>query len=190
MTDTEPDTDPNTGPDIEPDDRPVTEPGTGPDIEIAAHAEEPTAGVREQVPMVELTEFFSRAFESTMRELQAQGISPTGAPFGKYHGQPGDTVDVEAGFPVASAITPAGPVVPGTLPGGRVVTALHTGPYDTMQRTYAAVERHLADAEITTGTLIWESYLRGPELEPDPEKWRTLICWPISAAEGPPARRR
>lgn len=148
-------------------------------IHIMEHGEQLTAGVREQVPMTELTEFFSRAFTDTMAALQAQGVHPTGAPFGKYYGPPGAVVDVEAGFPVAAVIAPAGNVVPGTLPAGQVAAATHTGPYDTMTDTYSELERYFADASLTPGPVMWETYLSDPEVEPDPANWRTEICWPV-----------
>ncbi|MFJ6000564.1 GyrI-like domain-containing protein [Arthrobacter sp. NPDC092385] len=148
-------------------------------IQMIQHSEQPTAGVREQVPMTELPGFFSRAYRDTLAALRAQGVHPTGAPFGKYYGRPGAVVDVEAGFPVAAAIAPAGNVVSGTLPAGTVVEATHTGPYDTMTDTYAELDRYFSDAKLTSGSVMWESYLSGPDAEPDPTKWRTEICWPV-----------
>lgn len=150
------------------------------DIHISERVEQPTAGIRENVPMTELTSFFARAFHDTMGALQAQGMFPTGPPFGKYYGMPAETIDVEAGFPVATAIAPAGNVRPGTLPGGRCVEAIHVGPYDTMKQTYAEVERYVADAGLTPSAVVWESYLSDPQVEPDPSSWRTLICWPVA----------
>jgi effector-binding domain-containing protein len=150
------------------------------DIRITEYPEQATAAVRKKVPMAELTEFFSRAFGDTMTALQGQGVSPTGAPFGKYYGRPDVIVDVEAGFPVATTISAAGTVLPGSLPGGRVVEAMHVGPYDTMDSTYSAVERYFADAKLTPGAVMWESYLTDPVAEPDPAKWRTQVCWPIA----------
>jgi effector-binding domain-containing protein len=149
------------------------------DIHIIEHQEQPTAGVRETVPMNELTEFFSRAFTATMEVLQAQGVHPAGPPFGKYYGTPTTVADVEAGFPVAVAIQPSGSVIPGTLPAGKVVEAVHVGPYDTMETTYAEVQRYLADANLTPSPVMWECYLSDPETEPDSAAWRTQICWPI-----------
>ena len=32
------------------------------------------------------------------------------------------------------------------------------------------------------GAQMWEIYLTDPAQEPDPAKWRTQICWPVSAA--------
>ncbi len=107
-------------------------------------------------------------------------MQPVGPPFGKYYGTPTAVVDVEAGFPVAAAIEPAGDVVPGTLPGGKVVEAIHVGPYDTMETTYAEVERYFTEAKLAPGSVMWESDLTDPEAEPDPAAWRTQICWPIA----------
>jgi effector-binding domain-containing protein len=141
--------------------------------------ERQTAAIRERVPMTELTEFFSRAFGETMTVLQAQGVHPVGAPFGKYYGHPAETVDVEAGFPVANAITASGSVVPGTLPGRMLVEAIHVGRYDTMERTYSEIEDYFAKEHLEPGPVMWESYLTDPEAEPDAAKWRTEICWPV-----------
>ncbi|MDV8008687.1 GyrI-like domain-containing protein [Rhodococcus sp. IEGM 1318] len=148
-------------------------------IRIVENSVQPTAGIREQVPLSELSEFFSRAFAGTLAALHARGVHPSGPPFGKYFGRPTDVVDVEAGFPVSVAITPVGNVVPGALPGGKAVEAVHVGPYDAMARTYAELERYCADARLIPSAVMWESYLSDPEAEPDPEKWRTRICWPI-----------
>ena len=149
------------------------------EIRITQHDVQPTAGVRERVPMTQLTEFFGRAFEQTMAVLQAQGIAPAGPPFGKYYGMPTETVDVEAGIPVATPVTPSGAVIAGMLPGGRVVEATHVGPYDTMEATYGEVQQYLAQSGLTPGDVMWESYLSDPELETDPATWRTQICWPV-----------
>jgi effector-binding domain-containing protein len=148
-------------------------------IRIIECRDQQTAAVRERVPMTELTEFFSRAFGETMAVLQSQGIRPVDAPFGKYYGRPTETVDVEAGFPVAKAITASGRVLPGVLPGGRAVEAIHVGPYDTMERTYSEIEEYFAKEHLEGGPVMWESYLSDPEAEPDAAKWRTKICWLI-----------
>lgn len=149
------------------------------DIEVTTRGDTPTAGVRRTVPMEGLTEFFSHAFSETMRVLVAQGVQPSGPPFGKYYGMPGATADVEAGFPVTTPVTPDGEV----LPGGQVVEAVHVGPYDTLTQTYALVEQFFAATGRTPGEVMWESYLTDPAEEPDPATWRTLISWPSVGSE-------
>ncbi len=71
-------------------------------------------------------------------------------------------------------------MVPGSLPAGRVVEAIHVGPYDTMEKTYAEIEDYLADEGLTPAEVMWETYLSDPDTEPDPAAWRTLICWPLA----------
>jgi effector-binding domain-containing protein len=149
------------------------------DIQLTQCDERPTAGIREQVPIEDLTGFFARAFGDTMAFLQARGLAPVGPPFGKYYGAPGEIMDVEAGFPVANQVTPAGKVVSGILPGGRVVEAVHVWSYETTHRTYADMERYFTDAGLRPGSIMWESYLNDPATEPDPAAWRTRICWPV-----------
>lgn len=150
-----------------------------PAIEIHERTAQPTAGVRDRVPVAGLEDFFARAFEETMALLRASGQAPTGAPFGKYYSEPGETIDVEAGFPVDAPITAAGRVVPGVLPGGTVVETVHVGPYDTMHRTYRELQRFLVASGLTPGRVVWESYLSDPAVEPDAAAWRTRISWPV-----------
>jgi hypothetical protein len=132
---------------------------------IVERREQPTAGVRDRVPMADLSGFFSRAFGETMAAISAQGAHASGPPFGKYYGRPDAFVDVEAGFPVATPIEPAGDVVPGFLPGGRVVEAVHVGPFDTMGETYAQLERDMQTRRLNAEA-IEENYVilkkRGP----------------------------
>lgn len=151
-------------------------------VRIVDHAAELTAGVRRRVAMTELTDFFAAAYTETARALEEQGTAPIGPPFGKYYGVPDRTVDVEAGFPVATTVRPQGDVIPGELPAGPVAEAMHEGPYDTLQQTYAAVQRHCAAVGMTPGPVCWEQYLSDPEIEPDPTRWRTLIRWPVTGS--------
>lgn len=149
------------------------------DIAVVQHSEQPTAVLHERVPLADLPAFFARAFQETAAELQVQGRHPAGPPFGKYSGMPTDTVEVEAGFPASGPITASGDVVPGTLPGGRVVEATHVGPYNTIRQTYDKIRRFAADAGLTPGEVMWECYLSDPQSQPDPATWRTTICWPV-----------
>lgn len=150
-----------------------------PSIGLKHHDAQLTAGVRERVPMDQLSDFFGRAFQETSAALGSQGVHPIGPPFSKYYGRPGKTVDVEAGFPVGVEVAPVGGVVAGSLPAGDVVEAVHIGPYDTLQKTYSAIERFCDETGIVPASTMWESYETDPAAQPDPQLWRTRICWPI-----------
>ncbi len=141
--------------------------------------DQPTAVVRERVPMANLREFFGRAFGAVMAAAQAQNTSPTGPPFAMYHGMPTDTVEVEAGFPVSPDFSAAGEVISGLLPASDAIEAVHKGPYDTLERTYALILERMSAEGMTPSETMWEFYLSDPGQEPDPAKWQTRVVWPI-----------
>lgn len=142
--------------------------------------EQKVAAVRERVPMASLTDFFARAFGTVMTVVQRHGASPAGPPFARYRGMPGETVDVEAGFPITGNFEQTDGVAIGTLPESDAYEALHIGPYDTLQQTYGIIQQQMAAEGVNPGDSMWEYYLSDPETEPDPAKWQTRVIWPIA----------
>lgn len=142
--------------------------------------EQPTAVVREKVPVQALTEFFGRAFGAVMAAAKEQNVQLSGPPFALYRGMPTATVDVEAGFPVDAGFRGTEGVRTGTLPDAEAFEAAHTGPYDTLEKTYAIIQEHMNSEGCTPSDTMWEYYLSDPETEPDPAKWQTRVIWPIA----------
>src|SRR4051794_947573 len=99
---------------------------------IVDYEPRPTAMMRGHVKLEDLPTFFARSLPLVLEAIEAQGAIPGGEPFAYYRGVPNGSVDVEAGFPVVGAFVPTGKILPGHLPGGRVVTGLHLGPYDSV----------------------------------------------------------
>jgi effector-binding domain-containing protein len=149
-------------------------------IRLVQRTEQPTAVVREKVPMNGLPEFFGRAYGAVMAAAQQQGVQLAGPPFGRYLGMPTDTVDVEAGFPVSAPFTASAGVVAGTLPACRAFEATHTGPYDTLTTTYDAIQARMKEEGFRPADSMWEYYLSDPATEPDPATWKTLVVWPVA----------
>ncbi|HSU48643.1 MAG TPA: GyrI-like domain-containing protein [Arthrobacter sp.] len=154
--------------------------GTGQQPRQIHLTEQPVAVVRESVPMDSLTSFFDRAFGAVMAAVQMQGASPAGPPFALYHGMPGETVDVEAGFPVAGHFHGTGEVASGALPDTDAFEAIHTGPYDTLGTTYGAIREHMLAEGAVPGQVMWEYYLTDPQKQPDPATWQTRVVWPVA----------
>jgi effector-binding domain-containing protein len=141
---------------------------------------QPAAAVRAEVPMSELRTAFDRGFSEVMRVAEAQGVAITGPPFGFYPRMPTDTVEVAVGFPVSAPVTPDGDVIPFELPGGRVVTGIHVGTYDSLEATYRELTEWAAARGHSLADNMWESYLTDPGAEPDPAAWQTRINWPLA----------
>lgn len=139
-----------------------------------------TAVVRADVPMAELPAVFDRAFHEVMRAVTAQGLTVTGPPFGFYPRMPAATVEVAAGFPVSAPMAPDGDVTAMELPGGRVITGIHVGRFEELERTYRELTEWAASQGLQLAEGMWESYLTDPSVQPDPASWRTAITWPIA----------
>ena len=152
------------------------------DFALAHCASQPTAVVRGRIPVADIPSFLTRAYGAVMQTLIAQGVVPVGPPFAYYPHPPTETIDVEAGFPVATPVMASGEVVPSQLPGGDVATALHVGPYDTMISTYDELRTWVAKQGLTLQGGMWEVYQSDPHREPDSSTWRTLIYWPVGKA--------
>lgn len=122
-----------------------------------------TAMVRDTVAHEAIPAFLSGAYGEVLDVLRAQGLEPSGPPFGCYV-LAGDRLEVEAGFPVSGPVRPEGRVVPGETPAGWVALTLYRGPYEGVPAAYAAVEQWLAEQEWEPSGPGWESYLDGPEV--------------------------
>ncbi|MHC6592532.1 GyrI-like domain-containing protein [Arthrobacter sp. C152] len=143
-------------------------------------AGQPVAVMREKVRMDSLPAFFDRAFGTVMAAVQAQGAGPAGPPFALYRGMPTETVDVEAGFPIAGDFTGTGGVEAGALPETDAFEAVHTGPYDTLAATYDSIRQRMAAGGHTPADVMWEYYLSDPREQPDPATWQTRVVWPVA----------
>jgi effector-binding domain-containing protein len=84
-------------------------------------------------------------------------------------------VDVEAGFPTPGTFVATGGTVPSELPSGRLVTGLHTGPYERLGTTYTQMRAWATAHGLQPTTEMWEVYLTDPEREPDPDRWQTRV---------------
>ncbi len=129
--------------------------------------------------MSELTGFFDRVFHTVMAVAQTQGVPIAGPPFALYYGMPTDSVDIVAGFPTASAVSPADGVTASQLPGGRAARLLHVGSYDSLEQAYGRVMGWLGQRGLRPAEVMWESYLNEPS-EDAPEESQTLITWPVA----------
>ncbi|HYI32156.1 MAG TPA: GyrI-like domain-containing protein [Glaciibacter sp.] len=142
-------------------------------------------GVRETVQPEGMAEFFARAMGQAYRALQDLGLQPAGPPVAVYRGSPERGFDVTAGFPVASAVSAPTGLEVTELPAGQAVAALHVGSYDSMTESYDEIATWMTDHRFTPADPMWEEYLTGPDMNPDPAAWRTRIVFPL-AESGPP----
>ncbi|MEW6225424.1 MAG: GyrI-like domain-containing protein [Chloroflexota bacterium] len=136
--------------------------------------------IRVEVPMADLPTTMGEAMCEVEAQMREAGVEVSGPPFARYLELAPDRIVAEIGFPVLRPAPHVGRIFPGQLPGGRVATILHVGPYDGLADTYDKLERWLGEAGATAAGPMWEVYWSDPAAEPDPSTWRTMIHVPLA----------
>ena len=158
--------------------------------EIVTRTAQPYVAIRARVTMAELGGLGPR-FGEVFGWLDGHGLAPVGPPFFKYNViDMARELEMEAGVPVATAISGDDQVVAGVLPAGRYATLTHVGhPSELMAATKAlldwAAEQGLAwDVTPSEDGDRWacrlENYLTDPDQEPDMTKWVTQLAFKLA----------
>ena len=159
--------------------------------QIQERAAQHYAGIPMTVTMDGLSSAVDSAFSELFGWLASQGITPAGPPLIRYLviDMAGD-LRIEMAVPVAAPVTVSGRIQPGILPGGRYVVLRHTGPYDGLIASNAALQKWAQEQGIQFDTWdtaqgsAWrgraEHYLTDPSQEPDPAKWETDVAYLIA----------
>ena len=139
----------------------------------------PVLSIRATTSVDKLSELMGSLFGEVYGYIQQCGQAPAGMPLSIYHAMDGDTIDLECGMPVASAMEGTGRVKAGELPAGTVATVTHMGPYDDLPQTWSALTEWIGSQGLQPAGAPWEVYVTDPGAEPDQSKWRTDIFFPV-----------
>jgi effector-binding domain-containing protein len=156
--------------------------------QIQARDAQHYAAIPMTVTMQSLSGAVDEGFPELFGWLGGQGIAPAGPPFIRYRViDMAADLQIELGVPVATPVTGSGRIQPGTLPAGKYAVLRHTGPYDGLIASNAALqnwahERGIEfDAWDTAEGSAWRSraehYLTDPSQEPNPAKWETDVAY-------------
>lgn len=145
-------------------------------------------GLRRKVPVTELAAFFSEALPKAHRWVAARGITPDSMPMAHWVSMDmkSGIADCHAGCFVAEETAGEGEITAGVTPGGDALVATHTGPYDTVGKTWQAVYARAAELGRAPGS-GWEIYLNDPTETP-PEALQTRIHLPVGDLPGASAK--
>ncbi len=122
---------------------------------------------------------FGQSMGAVFQHLKENGVQPSGPPFGRYHAHNENEIDLEIGFPVAKAVDAKGDIKASELPGGRVVTTVHVGPFTQLSKLHKAIQEHVRKNGLEPRGGLWESLLVGPYQEKDPQKYKTKLYLPV-----------
>lgn len=117
------------------------------------------------------------------RLYKAVGMKGLSTPFSMYYDESyrEDKADVAVCVEVKSPIN-KGEVRTHTIKGGKFVSLIHVGSYDTLSSSYKALADYLKAHDLTSHTPSREIYLKGPGMlfKGNPKKYETKILFPIS----------
>lgn len=98
-------------------------------------------------------------------------------PYCAYYNMDMQDLELEIGFPIATAIEGKGDVQPSELRGGNWATLMNIGPYDSVGPSYEKLTKAIAERGTEIIGPAYEFYFDGPETPP--ERIRTLIGFPV-----------
>ena len=147
---------------------------------------QPVLVVRRRVRRVEIAAAIAAELPKVFLHAQQRGVAITGYPITRYLETSVSLVTLETGMRVTadsgewSAGGGEGDVLAETLPGGPAAVTIHSGPYDQLQAAHAAVEEWIAANGFHAAGAPWEGYLNDPADHPNPQDWKTEVCWPVA----------
>ena len=109
------------------------------DIEIKNMTPQPMVSIRTKCDRGDIGPTLGEILPEVWKYLRRQGLFPSGPPFTLYHGWDEELADIEGGMPVESPIEGEGRITAGEIPGGRVVSTIHVGPYEKLVEAYDAL---------------------------------------------------
>ncbi|BAD55134.1 MerR family transcriptional regulator [Nocardia farcinica] len=140
--------------------------------------------LREVVTKDDIDLWCAAAFPRLYAALAGVGVAPAGPAGATYALEffAEDAGEVTAFVPVdpALALEPPHGLTMLDLPARHVAIAVHRGPFEDFDRTYGALGSHVAEHDRALPEPVREIYLVGPGDTPDPENYRTEVCWPVS----------
>ena len=75
-------------------------------------------------------------------------------------------MDVEAGFPVDRVLPGKEEISPSIIPGGKYISTLHIGSYDSMKPAYDALSEWAKRKSYEPAGIAYEYYLNDPNADP------------------------
>jgi effector-binding domain-containing protein len=154
-------------------------PDRGGECAIETLEPQPVASVRLTTKPGEVSKTLAGVLTEVMKYLGKQGVMPAGPPFSRYHRVGPDELDLEAGFPVSKAVAGEGRIKASELPGGRTAVTWHFGSYDKLMESHSLLEAWIKKQPLKPRGGAWEVYWTDPGLEPNPQKWKTQVLWPV-----------
>jgi effector-binding domain-containing protein len=133
------------------------------------------ATIRFTIPRAEIRNVMGPGMAELKAAIDAQGLAAAGPMFSHHFRMDPAVFDFEIGLPVTAAFSAVGRVKPGELPPATVARTVYHGPYEGLGAGWGEFDSWVKAEGHTPGPDLWESYVSGPEANPDPATFRTEL---------------
>lgn len=135
--------------------------------------------IKDTVKMQEMAVKMEDFFTKLANYFAQNDIQMAAPPFTIYYTWDGQQSYLAAGIPTMEPLEGEGEIVPITIEPGEALMAIHEGPYETMAKTYNALEQYAEIQGLELMDMAWEVYITDPQQEPNPEQWVTNVYFPL-----------
>ena len=146
--------------------------------EITKQSTRPTVVIRTRTNIKEISQVLGENYAVLGEYLGSIGEFPAGAPFVAYYNIDMQDLDIEIGFPVSKSIPGKDKIMSTEIPGGKVATCLHVGPYQEIEKAYTALTKYIEKQDCEPTDVAYEFYLNDPR-ETAPQDLKTEIIFPL-----------
>lgn len=151
------------------------------DIHLMKQEAKPAIVVRTKTTVKELPQVIGASYGKLGQYLAETGETISDVPFVAYYNWDKTEIDVEIGFPVATALPGKGDVKPGAIVAGYKVFCMYRGPYKKMVALYTEMTEWIEKNGYEMLSPAYEHYYNGPEL-PE-EELLTKVMIPVRKTE-------
>jgi effector-binding domain-containing protein/ribosome-associated toxin RatA of RatAB toxin-antitoxin module len=136
--------------------------------------------VRDTVNQMEMNNLHGKIYNEISQFMNEKDLELNSTPLVIYHFWSDTLIDIEVGIPVRdSTIIGNNEIKMNKIESGNVVTAIHYGAYDRLPETYFGINEWMRKNRVVVTGPPWELYITDPASEPNPDKWKTAIYFPI-----------
>lgn len=146
---------------------------------VEQQPERPVLYIRTTTTVANLKNALADAYGRIIAYIGTIGGLTEGPAYAAYYNMDMQHLEVEMGFVVVHPLKGAGDIVAGSVPAGAKAVATHTGPYTTMEKTYAAMTAWMQANNLHPTGLVYEFYHNGPQEVPE-SQLRTTIEFPLA----------
>ncbi len=146
--------------------------------EIQEQPARPTLSARRRASVHDLPRVLGQTYSAIVAYLGELGQQPAGPSYAAYYNMDMQDLDIEIGFVVSEPLPGSGEIRASEIPGGRVATCPHIGPYGEIAAAYTALTQYVREHGGEPTGVAYELYLNDPGQTP-PQELQTLVLFPL-----------